>query len=41
VDEPREPREDELSDLAGLLQTDESLETMLGHVAAIAVRAIP
>ncbi len=41
VDEPREPLEEELSDLAGLLQTDESLETMLGHVAAIAVRAIP
>jgi len=41
VDEPREPLADELSDLAGLLQTDESLETMLGHVADIAVRAIP
>jgi GAF domain-containing protein len=39
--EPREPLADELSDLVGLLQTDESLETMLGHVAAIAVRAIP
>ncbi|MFL6243314.1 MAG: hypothetical protein ACJ73V_09865, partial [Acidimicrobiia bacterium] len=41
MDEPREPLEEELSDLAGLLQTDESLETMLGHVAVIAVRAIP
>src|SRR5205823_13475124 len=41
MDEPREPLADELSDLAGLLQTDESLETMLGHVADIAVRAIP
>ncbi len=41
MDEPREPLADELSDLAGLLQTDESLETMLGHVAVIAVRAIP
>jgi GAF domain-containing protein len=41
VNEPQEPLADELSDLAGLLQTDESLETMLGHVAAIAVRAIP
>jgi GAF domain-containing protein len=41
VDEPREPLEDELSDLAGLLQTNESLEAMLDHVAAIAVRAIP
>ncbi len=39
--EPREPLEEELSDLAGLLQTDESLDTMLGHVADIAVRAIP
>ena len=41
MDEPREPLEDELSDLAGLLQTDESLDSMLGHVADIAVRAIP
>jgi GAF domain-containing protein len=41
MDEPREPLEDELSDLAGLLQTDESLDTRLGHVADIAVRAIP
>src|SRR5437763_12152454 len=41
MDDPREPLEEELSDLAGLLQTDESLEAMLGHVAAIAVRAIP
>jgi GAF domain-containing protein len=41
VDEPREPLEDELSDLAGLLQTGQSLEGMLDHVAAIAVRAIP
>ena len=41
MDEPREPLEDELSDLAGLLQTNESLEAMLDHVAAIAVRAIP
>lgn len=41
MDEPREPLEDELSDLAGLLQTDESLEAMLGHVAVIAVRPIP
>jgi GAF domain-containing protein len=39
--EPREPLEQELTDLAGLLQTDESLESMLDHVAAIAVRAIP
>jgi GAF domain-containing protein len=41
MNEPREPLEDELSDLAGLLQIDESLETMLDHVATIAVRAIP
>ncbi len=41
MDEPREPLEDELSDLAGLLQTNESLDAMLDHVAAIAVRAIP
>jgi GAF domain-containing protein len=41
MDEPREPLEHELTDLAGLLLTDESLESMLGHVAAIAVRAIP
>ena len=41
MNEPREALEDELSDLAGLLQTDESLDAMLGHVADIAVRAIP
>jgi GAF domain-containing protein len=41
MDEPREPLEDELSELAGLLLTNETLEMMLGHVAHIAVRAIP
>lgn len=41
MDEPAEAVEDQLSELAGLLLTDESLETMLGHVAHIAVRAIP
>jgi len=41
MNEPREPLEQELTDLAGLLQTDEPLEAMLGHVATIAVRAIP
>jgi GAF domain-containing protein len=41
MDQPREPVEDELSELAGLLLTNESIETMLGHVADIAVRAIP
>ena len=41
MNEPREALEDELSDLAGLLQTDESLDAMLRHVADIAVRAIP
>jgi GAF domain-containing protein len=41
MDEAFEQLEDELSGLAGLLLTDESLETMLGHVADIAVRAIP
>jgi GAF domain-containing protein len=41
VDEPFEQLEDELTELAGLLLTNESLETMLGHVAHIAVRAIP
>lgn len=39
--EPPEAVEDQLSELAGLLLTNESLETMLGHVADIAVRAIP
>jgi GAF domain-containing protein len=41
MDEPRAPLEDELSKLAGLLLTNESLEAMLGHVADITVRAIP
>ena len=41
MDEPRETVEDELSELAGLLLTNESLEMMLGRVADIAVRAIP
>jgi GAF domain-containing protein len=41
MDEPREALEEELSELAGLLLTNETLETMLGHVAVIAVRAIP
>src|SRR5204862_4779965 len=36
-----EPREEELEALAGLLQTDAAHDTMLVHVAAIAVRAIP
>jgi GAF domain-containing protein len=41
MDDPREPLEQELSELAGLLLTNETLEMMLGHVADIAVRAIP
>jgi GAF domain-containing protein len=41
MDEARDPLEEELSELAGLLLTDETLETMLEHVAVIAVRAIP
>jgi GAF domain-containing protein len=41
VDEPFDALEEELSELAGLLLSDESLETMLGHIAHIAVRAIP
>ncbi len=41
MDEPREPLEQELSELAGMLLTNETLELMLGHVAHIAVRAIP
>lgn len=41
MDEPREGLQDELTELAGLLLTNEPLETMLGHVAVIAVRAIP
>jgi GAF domain-containing protein len=41
MDEPPEAFEDQLSDLAGLLLTNETLETALGHVADIAVRAIP
>jgi GAF domain-containing protein len=41
MDEPREALQDELSELAGLLLTNETLEMMLGHVADIAVRAIP
>jgi GAF domain-containing protein len=39
--DPPEAVEDQLSELAGLLLADERLETMLGHVADIAVRAIP
>ncbi len=41
MDEQRESLEDQLSELAGFLLTDETLETALGHVADIAVRAIP
>jgi GAF domain-containing protein len=41
MNEPREALEAELNELAGLLLTNESLESMLGHVAVIAVRAIP
>ncbi|HMF82106.1 MAG TPA: GAF and ANTAR domain-containing protein [Acidimicrobiia bacterium] len=41
MDEPTDALEDELSELAGLLLANETLETMLGHVAHIAVRAIP
>ena len=41
MDETHDALEDELTDLAGLLLTNESLETMLGHVAHMAVRAIP
>jgi GAF domain-containing protein len=41
MEEPRGPLEDELSELAGLLLAHETLEVMLGHVADIAVRAIP
>ena len=41
MDEPPDNLEDELTELAGLLLTNETLDTMLGHVAHIAVRAIP
>jgi GAF domain-containing protein len=41
MDEPPETLESELTELAGLLLTNETLETMLGHVAHSAVRAIP
>lgn len=41
MEEPPDAVESELSELAGLLLTNETLETMLGHVADIAVRAIP
>ena len=41
MDEPPDALDDELTELAGLLLANESLETMLGHVAHIAVRAIP
>jgi GAF domain-containing protein len=41
MDELRDALEDELSELAGLLLTNETLEAMLGHVAEITVRAIP
>jgi GAF domain-containing protein len=41
MDEPPDTLESELTELAGLLLTNETLETMLGHVAHIAVRAIP
>jgi GAF domain-containing protein len=41
VDESPEAVEDQLAELAGLLLTNETLETTLQHVAQIAVRAIP
>jgi GAF domain-containing protein len=41
MDEPHDALENELDDLAGLLLANESLDAMLGHVAHIAVRAIP
>jgi len=41
VEDRREALEDRLSELAGLLLTNETLEAMLGQVADIAVRAIP
>jgi hypothetical protein len=41
MDELPETLESELTELAGLLLTNETLETMLGHVAQGAVRAIP
>jgi GAF domain-containing protein len=39
--EPRSPFEEQLSELTGLLLSNESLEAMLSHVAHVAVRAIP
>ena len=41
MDDMHDALENELSELAGLLLADEPLESMLGHVAVIAVRAIP
>lgn len=41
MDEPPDTLGGELTELAGLLLTNETLETMLGHVANSAVRAIP
>lgn len=41
MDKPYEALEDQLTELAGLLLTEETLETALGHVADIALRAIP
>lgn len=41
MDEPPDAVESGLTELAGLLLTNETFETTLGHVADIAVRAIP
>lgn len=41
MDDAHDALEEELHELSGLLLTDETLEMMLGHVAHIAVRAIP
>jgi len=41
MDEARESLEDQLAELAALLLSNETLDSALGHVADIAVRAIP
>ena len=41
MDDTHDALEEQLHELSGLLLTDETLDVMLGHVAHIAVRAIP
>ena len=41
LEDTHDALEEQLHELSGLLLTDETLEMMLGHVAHIAVRAIP